>query len=164
MVSGIYSGLSQKRTAEQGRLRISCQIPPFMIRDMLLSRARVVVLELDALVVLVAVGMPVRLVHAIFAVVGEVGKAESSSLLLIAAICSDESLPIAAILAAEAVSYGAGASPSLHTAASLEAGNHVGSGGIGTSSSRNQQLSVGVASREVEKVDAREGDQEATQQ
>lgn len=96
-----------------------------------------------------------------FALLGQVGQTEAESLFFI--VCTDQTLAIT-MDAADAVARRVSAAASLHTATGLEAGNHVGRGGVVARARAGELLAVGVASREVEKVDTGENDEEAAEQ
>lgn len=75
----------------------------------------------------------------------------------------DQALPVT-VQAAETVAARIATSTSLHAAPGLEARHHVGPRGILASTSGNELMAVGVTSRQVEKIDASEGDEEAAEQ
>lgn len=118
------------------------------------------VVELDTVLV-VCLAIAVGSAHIVVAVLGEVSQGEAMGFLLV--VCVNQAFTIA-IQAADAVSRRVTATPGLHAQASLKAGYHIGTSGIGSSSASNQLVAVGVASREVQQIDAGESDQEAADQ
>jgi hypothetical protein len=92
---------------------------------------------------------------------GEVGESEPGRLLLV--IRSDQALAVA-VLAPHAEAVRVGAPPRLHAKAGLDARDHVRARGVASAAAAQASVAVRVPPREVQKVDAREGDEEAANQ